>query len=100
MAEQLSGGREATAEAPGREEEGSLLAEGRKAYGWILSSLPGLSCLPSPRKEDSEPSCAGRGKQGPPLKPPYSWPRGRGVLGLAQDRDWPGLWRRRRNGRG
>lgn len=64
MAEQLSGGREATAEAPSRQETGSLLAEGRKVYGWILSTLPGLSCLPSPRKEDSEPCCAGRESRG------------------------------------
>lgn len=48
MAKQLSGDREAISETPGREEEGFLLAEGRKAYGWVLSSLPGLSCLPSP----------------------------------------------------
>lgn len=64
MAEPLSGGREATAEVPGREEEGSLLTEVRKAHGWILSSLSGLSCLPSPRKEDSEPCCAGREGKG------------------------------------
>lgn len=60
MAKQLSGGREATSEAPGREEEGFLLVEGRKAYGWVLPSVPGLSCLLSPRKEDSEPCCRGR----------------------------------------
>lgn len=60
MAEQLSGGREATAEALSREGEISLFAEGRKVYDWILSSLPGLSCLPSPRKENSEPYCARR----------------------------------------
>lgn len=34
MAEQLSGGREATAEALSRG-GGSLLAEGRKVYDWI-----------------------------------------------------------------
>lgn len=59
MAEQLSGGREATAEALSRG-GGSLLAEGRKVYDWILSSLPGLSGLSSPRKENSEPYCARR----------------------------------------
>lgn len=64
MAKQLSGGREAISETPGREEEGFLLAEGRKAYGWVLSSLPGLSCLPSPSKEDSEPCHAGRERRG------------------------------------
>lgn len=57
MAEQLSGGREATAEALSRG-EGSLLAEGRKVYDWILSSPPGLSGLSSPRKENFEPYCA------------------------------------------
>lgn len=64
MTEQLSGSREATAEEPGREKEGSLLTEGRKAYGWVFSSLPGLSCSPSPRKEDSESYCVGRESKG------------------------------------